>query len=55
MNKAKLKKLTTNLKDFNADVTEEERKIIEAEKKYYEQTLMSMAQAMGKNIELKLT
>lgn len=97
MNKAKLKKLTTNLKDFNADVTEEERKIIEAEKKYYNlvvalrkkreasgltqeklaelsklprttitkvesgsrnatlQTLMSMAQAMGKSIELKLS
>lgn len=97
MNKAKLKKLTISLKDFNADVTKEEQKFIEAEKKYYNlvvslkkkrqdlgftqeklaelsklprttitrvesgsrnatlQTLMSMAQAMGKSIELKFS
>src|SRR3989344_9486656 len=96
MNKAKLKILTTSLKDFNADITEEEQKFIEAEKKYYNlvvslkkkrqdlgftqeklaelsklprttitrvesgsrnatlQTLISIAQAMGKSVELRL-
>ena len=97
MNKVKLKKLATSLKNFNADITEEEQKFINGEKKYYQivvalrkkredlgmtqeklaklsklprttitrvesgsrnatiQTLMSMAQAMGKNVELSLS
>ncbi|MFH1244558.1 MAG: helix-turn-helix transcriptional regulator [bacterium] len=33
---AKLKKLAITLEEFNKDVTSEEWKIIEAEKKYYE-------------------
>lgn len=96
MNTAKLKKLTIKLKDFSRDITNDERKLVDAEKKYYQlvvtlrksreqlgftqgklaqlshlprttitkiesgsrnatiQTLMSIAQAMGKKIELKL-
>lgn len=96
MNIAKLKKQTVKLKDFNRDITKDEREIVDAEKKYYQlvvalrrsreklgftqgklaqlshlprttitkiesgsrnatiQTLMSIAQAMGKRIELKL-
>ena len=96
MNKLKINKHTISLSEFSKDITDEERKIIDAEKKYYEivialrkkrealgftqeklakisklprttitkvesgsrnatlQTLMAMAQAMGKNLELKL-
>lgn len=96
MNTIKLKKMTVNLKDLSSDITGEERKFLDAEKKYYQlvvtlrknreklgftqgklaqmshlprttitkiesgsrnatlQTLMSIAQAMGKKIELKL-
>jgi len=35
MNKAKLKKLAITLDEFGRDFTDEDRKIIEAEKKYY--------------------
>lgn len=96
MNTKKLKKQTISLKEYSRDITGEERKFIDTEKRYYQlvvtlrknrenlgftqeklarlshlprttitkmesgsrnatlQTLMSIAQAMGKNIELKL-
>ncbi len=96
MNEAKLKKLTIPLSELQKDLTEEDRRFIEAEKKYYTivvalrkkreslgftqeklaqlshlprttitkvesgsrnatlQTLSAMAEAMGKNIELRL-
>ena len=97
MNKAKIKKQTVTLKDFARDITKDERKFIDTEKKYYQiivalrkkreylgftqeklaklsklprttitkvesgsrnatlQTIMSIAQAMGKNVELRLS
>ncbi|EKD80081.1 MAG: hypothetical protein ACD_40C00211G0007 [uncultured bacterium] len=96
MDQNKLRKLTITLEEFNKDITSEEWKIVEAEKKYYHlvaalckkrdslgitqeklskmskiprttitrvesgsrnatlQTLMAMAQSMGKTIELRL-
>jgi len=96
MNQSKLKKLAVPLSDFNKSVTVRERKLINAEKKYYHivnalrntrnslgltqeklaqlsnvprttitkvesgsrnttlQTLMAIADSMGKTIELKL-
>ncbi len=97
MNKSKLKQKVVTLKDFGKDITDEERRFIEAEKKYYQvvitlkkkrmnlgltqaklaqlskvprttitkvesgsrnatlQTLMAMAHAMGKSVELRLS
>lgn len=96
MNTAKQKKFAVSLRDFSSGISRDERKLVDAEKKYYQlvvtlrkyretlgitqgklaqlshlprttitkiesgsrnatiQTLMSIAQAMGKSIELKL-
>ena len=96
MNKLKLKKQSITLSEFSKNITDEERKFIESEKKYYQvvialrkkrealgftqeklakvshlprttitkvesgsrnatlQTLIAMAEAMGKSIELRL-
>ena len=97
MDKAKLKRMTITLKEFNKDVTPQEWKIINDEMKYYKvvvalrkkrnalgltqeklselskvlrttitrvesgsrnatlETLLAMAESMGKTIELRLT